>query len=867
MGATSLLRELAALASGKGAVIALHGTPSLATIPFGILAPYLRRTSSSFVESHVDAIRKTLALLEEQQGALVAKLGMGASLGHPLMIIDEADYLDRATAEVVVSLTQAGKIKLVIAHRAANEPVSPLPRLWDTGLAEKFRLQPLSRGEGNAFCAGALGGQTTTNTSWYFWNTAGGNPLLMRLVMEDALSRGKLRQIDGVWVMDMEAVPAGHQLQEVVREQLRGLSAPARETLDLVALSEPVPAETVSSQLGSAAIGDLFERNLLQETSQGSGILRLVNPVYGEVIREMVPHSRSKQLHSRLISDLEAEPSTPESLLRIVIWTLESGRHVPDEKLLPAAIFACKLYESGVALRLAGEVSGAGNLRKAHAVKARAKFNMGQYLQAAQLLELDSGHAESISEMLFGSLLRAATHSALGLSTDVIHTDAAKLRFEGERLARLDPGNAAEILWRAGERADVIDLMALSRAGRYVAMVPHIERVLGNAMDPTDLDHLCNRSIALAMDAERLSAIGFPLAARERAAAAFAIKQAEDHDVYFVPEMIISRAQIASLTAGEWDESEQLLQFLAVDVGKATISFGGSVGVARGMLMLRQGNITNALAVLLEGLDALQHSDPQQLFGYCAAMAAYAAARTGQDEIARKLVRQYREDASMFIVVAHERAFIAAAREHLDGDGTGLAELLTIADDAADRGLVTAELNALSLMLDFDTNQVIPRILPVAHKVEGRWAAGLAVYAQALGLRTASEVVNAAEQLLEAQMYQHAGKVLRFASSLVGKDREGNLFAKVRQGLDLVELALTTDGEFLEGFSKSQRRTREMLTSREMEIGLMAAQGLTDKVIAAQLHVSVRTVEGHLYRAYAKLGITDRKDLAFVLSD
>ncbi|MDD0857150.1 helix-turn-helix transcriptional regulator [Arthrobacter alpinus] len=57
------------------------------------------------------------------------------------------------------------------------------------------------------------------------------------------------------------------------------------------------------------------------------------------------------------------------------------------------------------------------------------------------------------------------------------------------------------------------------------------------------------------------------------------------------------------------------------------------------------------------------------------------------------------------------------------------------------------------------------------------------------------------------------------------------------------------------------------MTARELEISLMAAQGLSDKSIAAALHVSVRTVEGHLYRAYAKLEITDRNDLVQVLSD
>ncbi|ALO68696.1 hypothetical protein AS189_19115 (plasmid) [Arthrobacter alpinus] len=89
LGTTSLLRELAKATSSHAAVISLQGTPSLASIPFGILAPFLRRTSNAFVESHVDAIRKTLALLDEQETKLRAELGNDVELGKPLLIIDD----------------------------------------------------------------------------------------------------------------------------------------------------------------------------------------------------------------------------------------------------------------------------------------------------------------------------------------------------------------------------------------------------------------------------------------------------------------------------------------------------------------------------------------------------------------------------------------------------------------------------------------------------------------------------------------------------------------------------------------------------------------------------------------------------------
>jgi DNA-binding NarL/FixJ family response regulator len=55
------------------------------------------------------------------------------------------------------------------------------------------------------------------------------------------------------------------------------------------------------------------------------------------------------------------------------------------------------------------------------------------------------------------------------------------------------------------------------------------------------------------------------------------------------------------------------------------------------------------------------------------------------------------------------------------------------------------------------------------------------------------------------------------------------------------------------------------LTEREREIVALAALGLANRAIADRLMVSVRTVEGHLYRAGAKLGTTDRTEFAALL--
>ena len=56
------------------------------------------------------------------------------------------------------------------------------------------------------------------------------------------------------------------------------------------------------------------------------------------------------------------------------------------------------------------------------------------------------------------------------------------------------------------------------------------------------------------------------------------------------------------------------------------------------------------------------------------------------------------------------------------------------------------------------------------------------------------------------------------------------------------------------------------LSPREREIAALIAEGLSNREIAEKLLVSVRTVEGHIYRACIKLDVSDRDDLAVIVS-
>jgi DNA-binding CsgD family transcriptional regulator len=63
-----------------------------------------------------------------------------------------------------------------------------------------------------------------------------------------------------------------------------------------------------------------------------------------------------------------------------------------------------------------------------------------------------------------------------------------------------------------------------------------------------------------------------------------------------------------------------------------------------------------------------------------------------------------------------------------------------------------------------------------------------------------------------------------------------------------------------------RQRAGPGLTEGEERVALAAARGLTNQQIAAELFVSVKTVEASLTRAYAKLGVRSRAELATLLA-
>ncbi|TCC07168.1 ATP-binding protein [Kribbella soli] len=135
--------------------------------------------------------------------------------------------------------------------------------------------------------------------------------------------------------------------------------------------------------------------------------------------------------------------------------------------------------------------------------------------------------------------------------------------------------------------------------------------------------------------------------------------------------------------------------------------------------------------------------------------------------------------------------------------------------------------------------------------------------------------VEAVERLGRTRMrVEHARAQLLYGEWLRRENRRRDARSLLRSAYDLLteigaEAFAERAGRELVATGETLRRrsveAREGLTAQEAQIARLAAEGRTNPEIGAELFISPRTVEWHLHKVFAKLGIGSRRELSGTL--
>jgi ATP/maltotriose-dependent transcriptional regulator MalT len=207
---------------------------------------------------------------------------------------------------------------------------------------------------------------------------------------------------------------------------------------------------------------------------------------------------------------------------------------------------------------------------------------------------------------------------------------------------------------------------------------------------------------------------------------------------------------------------------------------------------------------------------------------------------------------------AVEHGFLSAAVEAATGE---LSFARSLALGAARRGLATGGVaNAVFALYEAARHGAAPAAAELARELpplEGRLLPALADAVAALAERDHARLEALGGRFAELGCLLHAAELTAAAATAAAGRGLATAAARLRTRAQ--ELAEHCDGASTELL---RNPVGDGLTTREREVAGFAARGLTDVEIAARLSVSRRTVETHLYRVYAKLGVSGRRDLA-----
>ena len=811
VGKTRLAREAVAVAAGRGTtVVWAHGSTAARPFPLGAFAGFLDLPAGDAAET----IGRALEQLARRQPLVLA--------------VDDAHLLDEHSA-IVLHRVVARRLAPVLVTLRSGEPVhDTVTSLWKDDHVPLLDLAPLDVAQTTSLVARVLGGPVESASAQRLWTLTEGSPLFLRHLLSGEVSAGRFTPASGVWRWTSE--PAiSPELAGLLERETGSLAAGVQDVVDLVALAEPVSVDTLAA-LTSAADLELAEDQGLVRTD--GRVARLAHPLYGEVRRAAMGTLRARRLRGRVALTLDA---APDPIPRAVL-TLDSDL-APDPPLfLAAAEAATRLYDLPLAERLARAAAATGD-------------PVSRMVHAAALSWLSRGEE---AETILADL--AAT------APDPVLVTLAQLHRAGNLLWTMARPEDARQALAAAQSTGAVPLHVAGMDLALAAARGEFAHVLARGPDllQADLpDDLARILVASAVTGA--AAVTGRSALLDDAASVGGLTAERVPTV--IPGFGLADLQVLGhRLAGSPHRAVQL----AEQMRSASADLPGPARlmglVVAGHGALAGGRVRDAIVVLREAWSGLVDSGHE--FRYrCLTLLATALAQAGDAAAAAPLLAELASGRHpAYLLFAPDdllaQAWLAAAEGSLTEAGTHASAAAELAREAGSPAYeVLAWQTALQLG---DATTALTRL-------EG--LVGLGPRAR---LAHAHAVALAAED--GAGLLAVAGDWTALGDLVAAGDAAAQAAdAHRRRGKEGSALYAAAQAERLS--ERSGARTPALavavrplpLTAREREIVALAARGLSNKDIAQRLTVSVRTVEGHLYRAGAKLGVSERAALAKVV--
>jgi len=359
----------------------------------------------------------------------------------------------------------------------------------------------------------------------------------------------------------------------------------------------------------------------------------------------------------------------------------------------------------------------------------------------------------------------------------------------------------------------------------------------------------------LTLLAHALTRSGRPRAASRTLDEAQSLLEGDPEHLLTYRDAVAGEHLISLVGSGAWDHARDRFHRCYPPDAPNSFLLSGWLDVIDGTRSLWTGRFRDAREHLVLAVEAFRDSDDLHLLDWVSGAAAYACARAGDTSGAEALIDAYGPPRGGSDAVARRMgdAHIAAASGHLGDDGA-LKRLRSIASRAQGRRSLLVAATALDHAVVLGDRTALGPLAEVTRAFDGEAGAALHRFA-------AAAVAGDRETLLgEGEASRRQGYLPLAVRCLEEASLAGPGGATAR-GIDRQLAALRAELRVVPGGSSVPPAHGARLTRGEEVIVKLVAAGHTNREIAEIRGISTRTVEGHLYRIFAKLGISRREVL------
>ncbi|MDT5146911.1 MAG: hypothetical protein QOC58_1556, partial [Mycobacterium sp.] len=828
VGKTWLAREALRRAEASGERTEwIVGTESACGLPLG-----------AFIGLMGEAMSDPLTNVRRVINSFVAKQRQG----RVVVGVDDAHLLDGLSAFVVHQLAQSGGVRLVVTIRTGVEEPDAVTALWKDGMLVRLELETLSAAAIREVIENTLGGPVDARSAARLEKLTGGNTLFLRQLLSDQIAAGRMRKVSGVWMWDGD-VAVSASLSDTVARQMGRLSPGVALVVDTLSQCEPLAVDVLCDLVRRSDLAESERMGLINvERTAGGLMARLAHPLFGEMRRASAGEMHLSEIRGRLATRLaDAGDGDMQATVRRALLRLESDLGPDPELYLESARHAMTLLDLDLADRLATAAAQAGATGAA-GVRAMNLVLLGRGEEAEAALG-DMADGDLPDRQHWATVRAANLIWMLGRPQDA----AAIL----DGLAS-SPETAAQAAERLAVQACVD---AVSARCEHAAV--NARAALASEGLPDF--HAMMASVALIMamgalgQADELAAVSEQ--ALRRATTSF---QASHMRYWF--GAVYGRACRLTGHIDEFVGAAKAVAESARDIpGLAYANLALLVGNAD----LARGAVAEAARLIHEALAGVQvHSvttglRPASHFGLAEAHAKLGQSSEANDAVARAESCVPPGYLFMHTALSLAGGWAMAASGCLGEAVAGVREAARL---ARDRGQPTHELACIQAAAQWGDASQEARARELAEALSLPLADAVALHAKTL-------LAGDGEGLLAASAaYRRIGDRVAAADAAAQASVAFAESQQSKRGLYAAALARELSDE-CGGLCTPALRTPTglKLSGRQRDVIELVVAGLSNRQIAEKLVMSVRTVEGHIYRACQRVGAQSREELASIV--